>query len=89
MFITKVAMFAEAPNVVPDRATTWYFVRDTDQRIKDNFDKVPNCAKVMAISAIELMSDKKKLDDIKAEFNEMKKKYKTPSWYDGPAMKME
>ncbi|BCV24522.1 peptidase dimerization domain-containing protein [Gelria sp. Kuro-4] len=24
----------EAPNVVPDRATVWYFVRDTDDRVE-------------------------------------------------------
>lgn len=40
----------EAPNVVPDNATTWYFVRDTDQRIKADFDRVIDCAKAAALA---------------------------------------
>jgi aminobenzoyl-glutamate utilization protein B len=40
----------EAPNVVPDRATTWYYVRNTDQLIKSDFDKVLNCAKAAALA---------------------------------------
>ncbi|MGE5632071.1 MAG: amidohydrolase [Caulobacteraceae bacterium] len=40
----------EAPNVVPDRATTWYYVRNTDQRIKEDFDKVLDCAKAAALA---------------------------------------
>jgi aminobenzoyl-glutamate utilization protein B len=40
----------EAPNVVPDRATTWYFVRDTDQRIKDDVARVLDCAKAAALA---------------------------------------
>lgn len=40
----------EAPNVVPDRATTWYYVRNSDQRIKEDFDKVLDCAKAAALA---------------------------------------
>ena len=35
----------EAPNVVPDRARTWYFVRDLDENLESNFNWVMNCAK--------------------------------------------
>jgi aminobenzoyl-glutamate utilization protein B len=45
----------EAPNVVPDRATTWYFVRDTDQRIKDDVAKVLDCAKAAALATGTIM----------------------------------
>lgn len=40
----------EAPNVVPDRATVWYFVRDTDDKILANYEKVLNCAKGAALA---------------------------------------
>lgn len=40
----------EAPNVVPDKATVWYFVRDTDDKIQSNYEKVLNCAKGAAIA---------------------------------------
>lgn len=40
----------EAPNVVPDRATTWYYVRNTDKLIKADFEKVLNCAKAAALA---------------------------------------
>ena len=40
----------EAPNVVPDRATTWYYVRNSDKLTKDDFDKVLNCAKAAALA---------------------------------------
>ncbi|MBZ2175016.1 amidohydrolase [Schnuerera sp. xch1] len=40
----------EAPNVVPDRATTWYYVRNSDELIKSDFEKVLNCAKAAALA---------------------------------------
>jgi aminobenzoyl-glutamate utilization protein B len=40
----------EAPNVVPDRATVWYFVRDTDDRVVEDFKRVINCAKAAALA---------------------------------------
>jgi len=40
----------EAPNVVPDRATTWYYVRNTDKLIKSDFERVLNCAKAAALA---------------------------------------
>jgi len=38
----------EAPNVVPDRASTWYFVRDTDKNVEADFNWVMECAKAAA-----------------------------------------
>ena len=47
----------EAPNVVPDRASVWYYVRDTDERLEDTYARVVNCAKAGALaSGTELAS---------------------------------
>jgi len=47
----------EAPNVVPDRASVWYYVRDSDERLADTYDRVVNCAKAGALaSGTELVS---------------------------------
>lgn len=40
----------EAPNVVPDRATVWYFVRDSDERVVEDFKRVLDCAKAAALA---------------------------------------
>jgi aminobenzoyl-glutamate utilization protein B len=40
----------EAPNVVPDKASVWYYVRNTDERIEDMYEKVINCAKAAALA---------------------------------------
>lgn len=39
----------EAPNVVPDRATTWYFIRDIDENLPDRYQWVLDCAKGAAL----------------------------------------
>ena len=39
----------EAPNVVPDRASTWYFIRDIDENLEGRFDWVMDCAKGAAL----------------------------------------
>jgi aminobenzoyl-glutamate utilization protein B len=39
----------EAPNVVPDRASTWYFVRDTDKNVEADFKWVMDCAAAAAL----------------------------------------
>ena len=39
----------EAPNVVPDRASTWYYVRDVDENIENNYAWVLDCAKGAAL----------------------------------------
>jgi aminobenzoyl-glutamate utilization protein B len=39
----------EAPNVVPDRASTWYFIRDLDENLERHFSWVVDCAKGAAL----------------------------------------
>jgi aminobenzoyl-glutamate utilization protein B len=47
----------EAPNVVPDKASVWYYVRNTDERLEDMYERVVNCAKAGALAAgVELAS---------------------------------
>ncbi|HOB83861.1 MAG TPA: amidohydrolase [Bacteroidales bacterium] len=41
----------EAPNVVPDKASVWYYVRNTDERIEDTFKRVTDCAKGAALAS--------------------------------------
>lgn len=40
----------EAPNVVPDRARVWYFLRGTDAAVEDMFKRVGDCAKGAAMA---------------------------------------
>jgi len=40
----------EAPNVVPDRASVWYYVRNTDERIEEMYERVVNCARGAALA---------------------------------------
>jgi aminobenzoyl-glutamate utilization protein B len=47
----------EAPNVVPDRASVWYYVRNTDEQLEDMYRRVVDCAKAGALAAgVELAS---------------------------------
>ncbi|MFH1639456.1 MAG: amidohydrolase [Chloroflexota bacterium] len=39
----------EAPNVVPDRASTWYFVRDTDENVEGDYKWVLDCARAATL----------------------------------------
>jgi len=39
----------EAPNVVPDRGSTWYFTRDIDENLESRFSWVMDCAKGAAL----------------------------------------
>ena len=41
----------EAPNVVPDKARVWYYVRNTDERLEDMYRRVVDCAKAGALAA--------------------------------------
>ena len=41
----------EAPNVVPDKASVWYYVRNTDDRIEDTFKRVTDCARGAALAS--------------------------------------
>jgi aminobenzoyl-glutamate utilization protein B len=40
----------EAPNVVPDKASVWYFIRNSDERLEGMYQKVINCAKAAALA---------------------------------------
>jgi len=40
----------EAPNVVPDKASVWYFVRNSDEKVEEMYEKVVNCAKAAALA---------------------------------------
>ena len=47
----------QAPNVVPDKASVWYYVRNSDERVEEMFERVLNCAKAGALaSGTELSS---------------------------------
>ena len=39
----------EAPNVVPDRGSTWYYTRDLDEHLESHFQWVIDCAKGAAL----------------------------------------
>lgn len=39
----------EAPNVVPDRASTWYFIRDLDENLESHFHWIMDCIKGAAL----------------------------------------
>lgn len=39
-----------SPNVVPDVASVWYYVRDSDERVAENFQRVLRCAEGAAIA---------------------------------------
>jgi aminobenzoyl-glutamate utilization protein B len=41
----------EAPNVVPDRASVWYYIRNTDERLEEMYKRVLDCAKGAEISS--------------------------------------
>jgi aminobenzoyl-glutamate utilization protein B len=41
----------EAPNVVPDKASVWYYVRNTDERLEEMFERVKDCAKGAALAS--------------------------------------
>lgn len=40
----------EAPNVVPDRARVWYFLRNSDENLEEMLGRVSNCAKGAALA---------------------------------------
>ncbi|MDD8030975.1 MAG: amidohydrolase [Acidobacteriota bacterium] len=39
-----------APNVVPEKASVWYYVRNTDDQLEQMFERVVNCAKAAALA---------------------------------------
>ena len=40
----------EAPNVVPDKASVWYYVRNSDEKIEEMYKRVVDCAKAAALA---------------------------------------
>ncbi len=47
----------EAPNVVPDKASVWYYVRNTDERVEDMWQRVMNCAEAAALATDTELTD--------------------------------
>jgi len=47
----------EAPNVVPDKASVWYFLRNTDGRLEQMYERVLDCAKGAALATGTELSD--------------------------------
>jgi aminobenzoyl-glutamate utilization protein B len=41
----------EAPNVVPDRASVWYYIRNTDEKLEEMYTRVIDCAKGAALAS--------------------------------------
>jgi aminobenzoyl-glutamate utilization protein B len=41
----------EAPNVVPDRASVWYYIRNTDDRLEEMYKRVLDCARGAALAS--------------------------------------
>ena len=41
----------EAPNVVPDKASVWYYVRNSDDGLLPLYERVMNCAKAGALAS--------------------------------------
>lgn len=41
----------EAPNVVPDKASVWYYLRGSDERLPEMYERLVNCAKGAAIAS--------------------------------------
>ena len=41
----------EAPNVVPDKASVWYYVRNTDERVEAMYERVVKCAEAGALAS--------------------------------------
>jgi aminobenzoyl-glutamate utilization protein B len=41
----------EAPNIVPDRATVWYYIRNTDDRLEETYKRIVDCARGAAMAS--------------------------------------
>lgn len=41
----------DAPNIVPDHASVWYYIRNTDDRLEEMYGRVLDCAKGAAIAS--------------------------------------
>ncbi len=40
----------EAPNVVPAKASVWYYIRNTDEELESMYERVVDCAKAAALA---------------------------------------
>jgi aminobenzoyl-glutamate utilization protein B len=47
----------EAPNVVPDKASVWYYIRNSDDRVEEMYQRVLNCAKAGALATGTELAD--------------------------------
>jgi aminobenzoyl-glutamate utilization protein B len=47
----------EAPNVVPDRASVWYYVRNSDERVEEMYRRIQDCAKAGALATGAELAD--------------------------------
>ncbi|MEI6050087.1 MAG: amidohydrolase [Bacteroidota bacterium] len=45
----------EAPNVVPDRASVWYYIRNTDDRLEEMYKRVLDCARGAALASATIL----------------------------------
>lgn len=41
----------EAPNVVPDKASVWYYIRNTDERLEETYKRVLDCARGASVAS--------------------------------------
>lgn len=41
----------EAPNVIPDKASVWYYIRNTDERLEEMYNRVIDCARGAAMAS--------------------------------------
>jgi aminobenzoyl-glutamate utilization protein B len=41
----------EAPNIVPDKASVWYYLRNTDDRLENMYKRVVDCARGAALAS--------------------------------------
>ena len=48
----------EAPNVVPDNCTVWYFVRNSDAELLQMYERVQNCAEAAALATGTIMTER-------------------------------
>jgi len=59
----------EAPNVVPDRASVWYFVRNSDDKLESDHNRVIDAAKGAAIATGTELSQVRVLTAIHQRYN--------------------
>ena len=47
----------EAPNVVPDKASVWYYIRNSDDKLEEMYERIVNCAKGAALATGTELAD--------------------------------